>query len=77
VNHIESLKMGAHIQLSDGRLCGSNDNHKICVYNMDTNMVETMRHSTGNYKALILLQDGRICSCSHDESIKIWNTESS
>jgi WD40 repeat protein len=77
VSQIENLKLRVYLQLHDGRLCGSTGDYSICIYNMDTNVIEkVIKGHTDYIMQVIQLKDGRLCSCSYDESIKLWNIES-
>jgi WD40 repeat protein len=80
VSLIDYLDLKVLLQLKDGRLCGyrdDDDDVSICIYNMDTNIIElTWKGHTDNICAIIQLEDGRICSCSDDETIKLWSIES-
>jgi WD40 repeat protein len=64
------------LQLQDGRLCGSRSDYSICIFAVDSNVIEkSIEGHTGFVRGIIELQDGRLCSCSDDESIKLWNIE--
>jgi WD40 repeat protein len=87
VSLIEGLKFSVLLQLKDGRLCGYQHNYDdydydyddliICIYNMDTNIMEqTLIGHTEDICAIIQLEDGRLCSCSEDKTIKLWNIQS-
>jgi WD40 repeat protein len=74
VFQIENLDLEVYLQLQDNRLCGSTDEHSICIYNMDTYLKEkTMKGHTQDIRDIIQLKDGRLCSCSSDTSIKLWD----
>jgi WD40 repeat protein len=74
---IENLSLGVCLQLQDGRLCGSTSDYSICIYNMDTNIIETtLKGHTRCISRIIQLEDGRLCSCSYDKKIKLWNIDS-
>jgi WD40 repeat protein len=79
VSTIENLNLGAYSLLRDGRLCGSTSDYDLCIYNIDTNAVTTMKGHTEYVCASFQLEDGRICSCSGDKTgdktIKLWNIE--
>jgi WD40 repeat protein len=77
VAHREDIKLSVHLQLKDGRLCGNREDHTICLFNMDTDTVETtMEGHTDDIHCIIRLQDERVCSCSCDNTIKLWSIES-
>jgi WD40 repeat protein len=77
VSRIEGLDLRVHLVLQDGRLCGSTGDHGICIYNTDTNVIESiMKGHTKSIRGIIQLKDGRLCNCSFDKSIKLWNIES-
>jgi WD40 repeat protein len=75
---VEGLNLKFKTLLHDGRLCARNTTHDLCIYDMDTNSIETtlVGHS-GPAIGVIQLSDGRLCSCSSDKTIKLWNSESS
>jgi WD40 repeat protein len=77
ISQIENLNLRVHLQLHDGRICGSTNDYGICIYNMDTNVIESnVKGHTGYAEGIIQLKDGRLCSCSDDKSIKLWDIES-
>jgi WD40 repeat protein len=77
VSKIEKLSLWVHLQLLDGRLCGYASDHSICIYNIDTNIVEkSMQGHSDTIRGIIQLEDGRICSYSIDKTIRLWNIES-
>jgi WD40 repeat protein len=75
---IENIKLIIYLQLQDGRLCGSTSDNSICIYNMDTNIIERSMEQLNDSKiqSIIQLKDGCICSCSDDNTVKLWNIES-
>jgi WD40 repeat protein len=74
---IETLNLRVYLQLPDGRICGHASDHSICIYNMDTNIIErSMQRHSDAIGGIIQLEDGRICSCSYDKAIKLWSIES-
>jgi WD40 repeat protein len=74
-SQIENLNLKVCLQLLDGRICGSTSDYGIvCIYNMDTNVIETIMKGHTKYVVdVIQLEDGRLCSCSYDRSIKLWD----
>jgi WD40 repeat protein len=78
VSPIEGLDLNVHLVLQDGKLCCTSTNdYSICIYNMDTNIIESnMKRHTDFVRVIIQLKDGRLCSTSFDKSIKLWNIES-
>jgi WD domain, G-beta repeat/BTB/POZ domain len=77
VSQIENVYFKVHLVLHDERVCGETNDCGICIYNMDTNMIEkSMQGHTYNIHVIIQLEDGRICSCSDDGTIKLWNIDS-
>jgi WD40 repeat protein len=78
VSLVENLKLDVYLQLLDGRICGITDDFGgICIYNMDTNVIESdMEGHKRSIRGIIQLEDGRLCSCAEDKSIKLWNIES-
>jgi WD40 repeat protein len=76
-HEIENLNLRVYLQLSDQRLCGNGKDFDICIYNMDTDIIETtMKGHIHTVRSIIRLDDGRICSCSDDNTIKLWSIES-
>jgi WD40 repeat protein len=74
---IQTLNLVVHLQLSDQRLCGSAKENSICIYNMDTQIIEaTMKGHRNGLTSIIQLEDGRICSSSNDHTMKLWSLES-
>jgi WD40 repeat protein len=77
VSRIENMKIYVYLQLKDGRICGRVSAKRICIFNMDTNVIETTLYGhTDTIQSIIQLEDGRICSCSIDSDLKLWNIES-
>jgi WD40 repeat protein len=77
VSKVEDTHLIACVVLYDGRLCCTASNNGICIYNMDTNIIEkSILGHTKYITAIIELKDGRICSSSGDNTIKLWNVES-
>jgi WD40 repeat protein len=77
VSKIENLNLRVYLQLLDGRICGTTSDYSICIYNMDTNVIEkSMKGHTYDISGIIQLKDGRLCSCSYDNTIKLWDIES-
>jgi hypothetical protein len=69
---IENLSLGVRLQLEDGRICGITSALSICIYNMDTNIIERIMYGHTKYIRIILqLEDGRLCSCSYDKTINM------
>jgi WD40 repeat protein len=77
VQQFERKNLTFRIQLEDGRFCGSTSDHSICIYNMDTNIIErSMTGHTDHIYSIIRLDCGLLCSCSDDKTIKLWDIES-
>jgi WD40 repeat protein len=77
VSKVKAAHLVVHLVLHDGRLCGITNYCSICIYNMDTNTVETTLEGHTKYiNRIIQLEDGRLCSCSDDKTIKLWNIDS-
>jgi WD40 repeat protein len=77
LSNIKDVDLGVYLVLHDGRLCGETNDCCICIYNMDTNIIEKSMHGhSGTIRGIIELEDGRICSWSDDKTIKLWNIES-
>jgi WD40 repeat protein len=75
-SQIEDLNVTVRLQLHDGRICGA-DYNSICIYNMDTNIVEKIIEGhTKRINGIIQLEDGRLCSCSKDKTVRIWSKDS-
>jgi BTB/POZ domain len=78
---IENLNLMICLQLQDGRLCGFTYDRSccICIYNMDTNIIEEMIKvdTDCSISSIIQLEDGRLCSFPHNYTIKLWNIEQS
>jgi WD40 repeat protein len=79
---IHNAKLYVHLELDDGRLCGSIfsfDHHEICVYNMDHNMIELrMEEYTARINGMIQLDEHGVLSCSDGTPpLRIWNLATS
>jgi BTB/POZ domain len=55
---IENIKLMIYLQLQDGRLCGSTSDNSICIYNMDTNVIDTSMKGHTNHIIRSLLNYG-------------------
>jgi WD40 repeat protein len=60
------------------RFCGSTSDYRICIYDMDANIIERIMIGHTNYiRTIIPLECGRLYSCSVHKTVKLWNIESS
>jgi WD40 repeat protein len=77
VSKIEVAHLVVYLVLHDKRLCGTTSYRSICIYSMDTNVIEkSMQGHHDTVRGIIQLEDGRLCSCSFDDTIKLWDIES-
>jgi len=64
------------IQLKDGRLASSSNDHSVRIWNISTMNCEAVLNGHGHWvRGLCQLEDGRLLSGSWDSSIRIWNLE--